>query len=466
MIDYRDDIIKLMKVTDNSKNSLDQSMIALNIICKMYNVNSELEDKLKDKSDQQETSPKASNSLEQSLEQKESSNAESENESRKEEDEDESQKDTKDKKLTLKEKITAEKTANQKKARAALSDKVRKNQQKYAAKTSIPKLPDIKKVVHHKKPETETFTVKRKLLGSEAIDAFGHTIQYFNEYTTREFNLENGDTVDLSSSVDFSDKRHILTVKHHSVKLTGDQEIVEFGPAVVQKDSFGLYVEKDSNGDHLSKVNPEKARYYIDLNIISTFSIKENDLITIVWYKSKPDYIKVRWRYVEDTPVVPKEISKKKHKSNTLEKKKYKKLLHLKAQNEKQLDEHSEGYEPRIRFDLNKKKVTIVVGDKGLTSNLEKVIEAHHGVCRIIELKRPSDALRTAKESDYLILIQSYIKHGISQMLINSHNRKYSIAMATTSGQLAVEKALYRAVYKLNVTDADNIEYPFIENKE
>lgn len=32
MIDYRDDIIKLMKVTDNSKNSLDQSMIALNII--------------------------------------------------------------------------------------------------------------------------------------------------------------------------------------------------------------------------------------------------------------------------------------------------------------------------------------------------------------------------------------------------------------------------------------------------
>jgi len=104
-----------------------------------------------------------------------------------------------------------------------------------------------------------------------------------------------------------------------------------------------------------------------------------------------------------------------------------------------------------------------VVGDKGLTSNLEKVIEAHNGGCRIIELKRPSDALRAAKESDYVILIQSYIKHGISQMLINSHNRNYSIAMATTSGQLAVEKALYRAVYKLNVTDADNIDYPFIE---
>lgn len=190
MLDYRQDIIKLMKATDNSKSSLDQSMIALNIICKIYSANSELEDKLKDKSDQQEASSKASNTLEQ----KENSNSESKNESREEEKEDDSQKDTKDKELTLKEKIAAEKTANQKKARAALSDKVRKNQQKYAAKTSIPKLPDIKKVVHHKKPETETFKVMHKLLGSEAIDDAGYAIQYFNEYTTREFNLENGDT--------------------------------------------------------------------------------------------------------------------------------------------------------------------------------------------------------------------------------------------------------------------------------
>ena len=39
--------------------------------------------------------------------------------------------------------------------------------------------------------------------------------------------------------------------------------------------------------------------------------------------------------------------------------------------------------------------------------------------------------------------------------------------MATTSGQLAVEKALYRARYKLNVVDSDNIDYPFIkENRQ
>ena len=157
----------------------------------------------------------------------------------------------------------------------------------------------------------------------------------------------------------------------------------------------------------------------------------------------------------------------KKQRNNLLDKKKYKKLLHLRSKTDKELQENPEDYVPRISFDLDKKKVTIVVGDKGLTANLDKVIEAHNGTCRIIELKRPSDALRAAKESDYVILIQSYIKHGISQMLINSHNRNYSIAMATTSGQLAVEKALYRARYKLNVVDSDNIDYPFIkENRQ
>lgn len=461
MLDYRKDIIDLMKATDGNKDSLKQSMVALQLICKMSKENIELEEKLESisKNNSENASPNASNTVEENLKQKSEKNSG--------EEDTKSTVDSveKDEVLTKKQ-ISEIKTTNQKKERAALSDKVRKNQQKYAAKTSIPKLPDIKKVVYHKKPETETFRVRRKLLGSEAIDDSGHAIQYFNEHTTREFNLDNGDTVELSSSFDLSENRHILKVEHHPVPLTRDEEIVEFGPAVVQKDSFGLYVEKDSNGKHLSKYNSEKARYYIDLNIVSTFSIKENDLITIVWYKATPDRIKIRWKYTEDAPTEQKETHKNKKKTNLLEKKKYKKLLHLRAKNDKAGQENSEEYDPRINFDLNKKKVTIVVGDKGLTANLEKVIEAHNGVCKIIELKRPSDALRAAKESDYVILIQSYIKHGISQMLINSHNRNYSIAMATTSGQLAVEKALYRAVYKLNVTDADNIEYPFIENKE
>ena len=92
------------------------------------------------------------------------------------------------------------------------------------------------------------------------------------------------------------------------------------------------------------------------------------------------------------------------------------------------------------------------------------MIVAHNGVARIIEMKQASNVLRACKESNYVILIQSYIKHSISQILINSPHKSYSIAMATTAGQLAVEKALYRARYKLNVTDNDQIQYPFLVN--
>lgn len=468
VLDYRNDIIDLMKATNGDKNSLKQSMVALQLICKLSKENSELEEKLESLSEKD--TDIASTKVSKTIKEKDDTKLTTEKKSGEEatdNSEDSNKDEIKEDKSLTRQQVSAIKTANQKRERAALSDKVRKNQQKYAAKTSIPKLPQVKKIVHTVKPETEKFKVKRKLLGSEAVDDLGHTIQYFNEYTTREFNLNNGDTVELSSSFDLSDNRHILKVEHHPVPLTGDKEIVEFGPAVVQKDSFGLYVEKDSNGKHLSKFNSAKARYYIDLNIVSSFSIKENDLITIVWYKATPEYIKIRWKYVDDTPLVKKEAPKKKQRNNLLDKKKYKKLLHLRSKTDKELQENPEDYVPRISFDLDKKKVTIVVGDKGLTANLDKVIEAHNGTCRIIELKRPSDALRAAKESDYVILIQSYIKHGISQMLINSHNRNYSIAMATTSGQLAVEKALYRARYKLNVVDSDNIDYPFIkENRQ
>lgn len=455
MLDYRNDIINLMKATDKSENSLKQSMVALKLVCKMYDENTKLEEKLKDLADKDDESDKASNRLEE----KEVSSSEETNETTKSSNEDISSNEAIA--STDSDDNSEAKEIAEEKAKANLNKKVLQNQQKYSVKISLPELPKINKTAPIEEPKTEFFKVRRKLLGSEAVDDLGHTVQYFNEYTTRQFNIENGDTVELSTKYDFSGNRRIVNVSHHPEPLGSDREIVEFGPAVVQRDNFGLYVEKDPNGDYLSSVNPEKARYYIDLSIINSFSIKENDLITIVWYKSSPEYIKVRWRYEADS--IPK-VEEKTPKTSK-GKGRYKKLLHLKEQENKDKESKtsSEDYEPRIKFDLNKKRVTIVVGDKGLTANLDKVIEAHNGTCRIIELKRPADALRAAKESDYVILIQSYIKHGISQMLINTRNRNYSIAMATTSGQLAVEKALYRARYKLNVTDADNIEYPFIE---
>ena len=46
VLDYRNDIIDLMKATNGDKNSLKQSMVALQLICKLSKENSELEEKL------------------------------------------------------------------------------------------------------------------------------------------------------------------------------------------------------------------------------------------------------------------------------------------------------------------------------------------------------------------------------------------------------------------------------------
>lgn len=206
------------------------------------------------------------------------------------------------------------------------------------------------------------------------------------------------------------------------------------------------------------------------MNTVSHFNLHENDLISIVWRVSDPSFIRVRWRYAEAEVTIP-EKKEKPDKNKETEKHKtkgrHKSLLHQLEKKEKQSSEkQNEDYASRIDFDLDKKRVTVVVGDKSLTSNLAKVIEAHNGVARIIEMKQASNVLRACKESNYVILIQSYIKHSISQILINSPHKSYSIAMATTAGQLAVEKALYRARYKLNVTDNDQIQYPFLVNNQ
>ncbi|WP_297950261.1 hypothetical protein [uncultured Lactobacillus sp.] len=441
-IDYRKDIIELMQATGDDLQSLNQSMIALKIISKIYNQAvlgnpPHGEEKRELKAEKNEIATNSKN------DEKSVDNVENEHE----------------------EKVPAKEKAKETAAKA-LSPTVLKNKNKYAAVTPLPK-PMVKKIIPVAEPEEKQYQIRRKLLGSEAVDENGHSVQYFNEHLTRIEKLENGDTVTLLDHLNDSGNRPIIKVEHHPEPFAPGEEIIEFGPAVIHKDSFGLYIKKDSNGKSLGQVNPEKAILYLDLNTISHFNLHENDLISVVWRASDPSFIRIRWRYAEEEVTIPEKETVNKTKSPVKHKTKgkHKSLLHQLEKKEKQSTEkQSEEYTSRIDFDLDKKRVTVVVGDKSLTSNLAKVIEAHNGVARIIEMKQASNVLRACKESNYVILIQSYIKHSISQILINSPHKSYSIAMATTAGQLAVEKALYRARYKLNVTDNDQIQYPFLVN--
>ncbi|PEG86068.1 hypothetical protein CP365_10200, partial [Lactobacillus sp. UMNPBX14] len=138
----------------------------------------------------------------------------------------------------------------------------------------------------------------------------GHSVQYFNEHLTRIEKLENGDTVTLLDHLNDSGNRPIIKVEHHAKSFAPDEEIIEFGLAVVHRDSFGLYIKQDSNGKNLSQVNPEKAILYLDMNTVSHFNLHENDLISIVWRVSDPSFIRVRWRYAEAEVTIPEKKEK------------------------------------------------------------------------------------------------------------------------------------------------------------
>lgn len=96
-------------------------------------------------------------------------------------------------------------------------------------------------------------------------------------------------------------------------------------------------------------------------------------------------------------------------------------------------------------------------------SNLEKVVEAHNGKPSIVALKSGAVAKDQTQKYDIIILMQSYIKHSVSQNAIaEAKTSGTKIAMAQSAGQLSVEKALYRADNGLNVVDSPVVDYPTI----
>lgn len=434
MYDYRNDIKELLDATKPNEESLDQTMVALGIIGRMY-------DALVKKKPTDPIPEKIVGIVDENQDNSEISD-DNDSESTSEDNEEKVGQDSH-------------------KGSEILSKVVLANKAKFANTQNIllPK-PKVAKVeeTEHVEVNTSKYKIKRKLLGAEVLDDDGNSIQYFNESSTRNMQIVDGDEIVLTQEVDSKGRSKIVKVGQVYHNNEKDDSIVEFEPAIVEKDGFGLFVEKDINGERLSKVNREKARLYIDFSSVSHFNIHEKDILAIAWEKDTPGDIRVRWKY----SIQPKPIEKK--KSNP--KSRYKKLLHKRKNSETSAaaEKQSEEYIPRIKFELDNKRVAIIVGDKSITSNLKKVVVAHNGTAKIVDIKQPANALRAVKESDYVILIQNYIKHGISKLIINRSKRDYSVAMAPTTGQLAVEKALYRAKYKLNVTEApQDIDYPYYD---
>src|SRR5699024_5499708 len=95
-------------------------------------------------------------------------------------------------------------------------------------------------------------------------------------------------------------------------------------------------------------------------------------------------------------------------------------------------------YQQTLEFDLNGQTVGLFTADDSIMSNLEKVVEAHNGKPSIVALKSGAVAKDQTQKYDIIILMQSYIKHSVSQNAIaEAKTSGTKIAMAQSAGQLS-----------------------------
>lgn len=365
MYDYRNDVIKLMQKTQGTKQSLDQSIVALDILLKVYRDQTNKKD---NKDEPKDTEP-SSNSVELKI---------------------------------------------------------------------------IKKNHDFENLKSDEFRIERKLSGAIAVNSQNEQVAYFSEQEVRDHDIKNHDIVQLGGLDDLHERPYIINVAHDYKP----DEIIEFGPAPVERHPLDntLVVQRDLNNHQLSIENTTHSIYKIPFEYSQTAGVKEGDDVLLAWNKNVPEKIKIRWIYHNSPASNDSAYSYSKSRNK-----------------EKESKTKDTDYQPTLKFDLNGQTVGLFTADDSIMSNLEKVVEAHNGKPSVITLKSGAVAKNKTQKYDIIILMQSYIKHSVSQNAIaEAKADSTKIAMAQSAGQLSVEKALYRADNELNVVDSPVVDYPTI----
>lgn len=389
MYDFREQVIKIMKNTLKTETSMRQAAQMLNLISSMY----------------------------LSMDQK--------------------------KQDTIAEQSINEDTAKLAQPKSAIST------EKSEANDSTKNLAETRHVKIIKKsmldPELATgnwYQIKRLLSGALATDIYNQRIKvaYFNEKVCQDFNLQNGDYVDVNimekyNPLNHTGKAYIRKVRANPTESTN---LMTFGPAIVKQDNQGnLYVNDDVNQHKLMDYLTGYVRYQIKS---TDLHITQGDIVLLAWYKDKPDSAKIRWIYPNNHDT----------KANLSKPSSYYKDKTVK----------DDTYQPKLAYDLAGKRIALISDDLALLKNDIKVINAHEGVGMLISTTaQKSNLLAKLHKADGIVLIQSHISHEDSQVIVDEFDGK-KIALAKNSGQLEIEKAAYRAINLLPVYDTGFVDYP------
>lgn len=155
------------------------------------------------------------------------------------------------------------------------------------------------------------YQIQRKLRGAIAKDKNGQTVAYFNEETVHNFELENGDYVDLDIKEAYNPKikqSGQAFINNHIKHPVTNQSILTFGPALVEEQNGQRIVKKDSQNRRLYD-SAGIVSYHVPDNLTW---INKGDLVELAWYKDEPESMGIRWRYPTtniDQPNYPRHIS-------------------------------------------------------------------------------------------------------------------------------------------------------------
>lgn len=155
------------------------------------------------------------------------------------------------------------------------------------------------------------YQIQRKLRGAIAKSKNGQVVAYFNEETVHNFELENGDYVDLDIRETYNPKIRQsgqAFINNHIKHPVSNQNILTFGPALVEEQNGQRIVKKDSQNKRLYDV-AGIVSYHVSDDLTW---INEGDLVELAWYKDEPESMGIRWRYPTtdiDQPKYPRHIS-------------------------------------------------------------------------------------------------------------------------------------------------------------
>lgn len=296
------------------------------------------------------------------------------------------------------------------------------------------------------------YLLSRQVLGANLINTETNEKKtYLKEYFFFQNDFEDGDLVTLEYD---SDNSPVLT-KVGKGESTVAQRLGVFPKGIVKKSILDgtYYVEDNINGELLGEYNSTERRYVIgdSLPILGSVAPKEGDTVDLAWELGKPATILQRqWYSSEELPEKAEPKAPKKKKS---------------------IQKEEDSTSVTLDYDLEGKKIGLVLGDGMRSGLMSFLVVEHGGVPVTLDAHRyqgdESAYKHKLKDCDAVVVAKDYVRHAVTKALRNvTKELGIGYAMANGVGFAQVEKAIYRAINGLQVDEVGaNIDYPLLSSK-